>query len=273
MAKHYGLNRLIDYNIEDVDDTIKVVNPDHRKLQSEIKKLGGLLGRRKNEFATIALDCDIGDKNFNAKQIEKSKILEEIDEITKLIAEKKEKQKATVKHILISELPEDLRFKALSSNSKHFIDTIKMIAYRAETATVSILKESISDYGKDEARSLMRAIYQSPADLIVDKEKNTLTIKLHSLANRSSDRSVEYLCEELNATEMIYPETNLKLVYQLLTSKSEPIETGNEIKAFILPSIEKGEILTIDVLDKCLEKVNEVIMKPHEQILFEFMED
>lgn len=239
MSRHYGLNRVIDYKLEDVNDTTVIVNPIYRKLESEIRKLNSILNRKKVDFSAISLDCDIDDKKFNEKQVEKSKILESINETINLIKDKKEEKKLVKKYIMHSELPEDLQFKALSSNSKHFIDTIKMIAYRAETATVAILKESMTEYAKDEARSLMRAIYESAVDLTVDKQNQTLTITLHNLANRSLDKCVEYLCEELNSTEMKYPGTNLRLVYQLLTKKSDSIKS-NTTSEVILDHSEVG---------------------------------
>ena len=45
-------------------------------------------------------------------------------------ARKKEK-----KHITVGELPEEDQFEQLSQSGKHLIDTVKMIAYRAETAS------------------------------------------------------------------------------------------------------------------------------------------
>jgi len=42
---------------------------------------------------------------------------------------------------------------APETQSKHFIDTIKMIAYRAETALANLLRETISR--SDEVRSLL----------------------------------------------------------------------------------------------------------------------
>lgn len=226
MTRHYGLNRLIDYKLEDVVDTTLVVNPIYRKLESEIRQLNSTLNRQKVAFAAISLDGCIDDKKFQEKEIEKSEALESLNETINVIERKKAEKKLIKKHITHSELPENLQFKALSSNSKHFIDTIKMVAYRAETATVAILKESMTEYAKDEARSLMRAIYNSSVDLVVDAQNQTLTIKLHNLANRSSDKCVEYLCDELNALEMKYPGTNLRLVYQLLTKKSDSIKSN-----------------------------------------------
>jgi hypothetical protein len=41
------------------------------------------------------------------------------------------------------------------------------------------------------------------------------TVRLHHLANRSSDVAVRHLCKELTATETVFPETNLRLIYEL----------------------------------------------------------
>jgi hypothetical protein len=51
----------------------------------------------------------------------------------------KDMRKATAHHIAFKELPEPQRFRQLSTHSKHLIDTIKMIAYRAETAMANVL--------------------------------------------------------------------------------------------------------------------------------------
>ena len=113
----------------------------------------------------------------------------------------------------MKDLPEEDQFKQLSTQSKHFIDTIKMIAYRAETAMANLLRETLSR--PDEVRSLLRAIYSSEADLIPDHEQGTLTVQLHHLANRSYDVAIQKLCDELNTTETRFPRTNLRMVFKL----------------------------------------------------------
>jgi len=72
----------------------------------------------------------------------------------------------------------------------------------------------------DEARSLLRAIYRTEADLLTDNEKGILIIRLHHLANRSSDDVIHHLCNELNATESIFPGTNLRMFYELVSSRN-----------------------------------------------------
>lgn len=113
------------------------------------------------------------------------------------------------------DLPEEERFRQLGARGKYFIDTIKMIAYRAETAMAGIVREKLSRH--DDARSLLRAIYTTEADIVPDEVAGTLTVRLHQLANRMSSESVRHLCNELNAAMTLFPGTNLRLNYELVS--------------------------------------------------------
>ena len=90
-----------------------------------------------------------------------------------------------------------------------------MIAYRAETAMAQTIQENM--WRSDDARNLLRAIYANEVDLLPDPENRTLRVRLHSLANRSSDSAVAHLCSELNQTETIFPGTELRLVYEVVS--------------------------------------------------------
>jgi len=141
---------------------------------------------------------------------------EEIGNLQTEVTIVKEKRKNIAHHISISELPVEDRFRALSTESRHLIDTVKMAAYRAETAMVHILREKMSR--NDDAHSLLRAIYKTEADLLPDHEKGVLKVRLHHLANRSSDDAVRHLCDELNTTETVFPGTNMRIFYELVSS-------------------------------------------------------
>jgi hypothetical protein len=98
------------------------------------------------------------------------------------------------------------------------IDTIKMIAYRSETAMAHTLKEKMSR--QDDARALLQSIYTTEVDLIPDYSAETLTVRLHKMASRVHDDAVTYLCSELNDTETVYPGTNLRVIYELVSSRN-----------------------------------------------------
>ena len=72
----------------------------------------------------------------------------------------------------------------------------------------------------DDARSLLRAIYNTEVDIVPHPQANTLTIRLHPLANTSSDLAVRHLCAELNTTETLFPGTELRLIYDLVSSQN-----------------------------------------------------
>src|ERR1035437_6489716 len=105
----------------------------------------------------------------------------------------------------------------LLTERKHFIDTIKLIAYRAETSMASLLRDKLSR--ADDARALLRQIYDTEVDLLPDLKNKTLTVRLHHLAQAAHDEAVRYLCDQLNATATIFPDTELRLVYQVGTSQ------------------------------------------------------
>ena len=128
----------------------------------------------------------------------------------------KEKHKEVEHHIPINQLSESERFKRLAIPVKHFLDTIKMITYRAETAMVTIAREKMSRI--DDGRILLRAIYQTEVNLLPDQENKTLTVQLHHLASHCSDEIVQHLCNELNATNTLFPGTELRLIYKLGSS-------------------------------------------------------
>jgi hypothetical protein len=218
MRQSFNLDGLVDYGTDNVPETIMVVNPAHRALDGEVRKKVGLLNRRIAEFGSINLDDEIEPANAEAYAQKKSDLQEIITRLRKEVDELKTQRKATQRHIPYKDLPENARFDRLSTQSKHFVDTIKMIAYRAETAMAQIVRQKMSRH--DDARSLLRAVYSTEVDLIPDEEAKTLTVRLHPLANMSSDEALRHLCAELNATETQFPGTELRLVYELVSAQS-----------------------------------------------------
>ena len=51
-----------------------------------------------------------------------------------------------------------------------------------------------------------------------EPDQQTLTVRIHHLTQRAHDVAIRHLCEELNATETVFPGTNLKLIYKLGSS-------------------------------------------------------
>lgn len=212
MRQHYNIDGLVDYCLEDIPDATPVVNPDYRQLDSEIRSVNGKLNHRLAKFGSMNLEAEIKPQKVEAFEQQKAALLEEISSFQESVDTLKDKRKETDKHITMAELPEEARFSKLATQTKQLIDTVKMLAYRAETAMVNILREQMSRV--DDARQLVVALYQSEADLLPDHQNQTLTVRLHRLANHSNDQAIENLCRELNETETIFPGTDFKMIFE-----------------------------------------------------------
>jgi len=122
-------------------------------------------------FGAISMEEAIDPKPTDSFMQRKADAQEEVEHLQRECQRLKEERKQTARHITVAELPEEERFEQLSTPSKHLIDTIKMVAYRAETAMANQLREIISR--PDEARTLLThlchrnfQISYSPTDLI-----------------------------------------------------------------------------------------------------------
>jgi len=217
-ARNYSLDRLADYRTEAISEPLQVVNPDYRHLDGQVRSTTGKLNRRLANFAAITLNEPIEPKHVEPFLRRKASSQEEIEALQRHLDTLKAKRKETPHHIAIEELPEEVRFRQLSTQSKHLVDTIKMIAYRAETAMANSLREHLTR--PDEARRLLCALYTTDADLLPDPAAGTLTVRLHHSANAATDQVIEKLCEELNATETVFPRTTLRLVLKWLSVNS-----------------------------------------------------
>jgi transposase-like protein len=211
--EHFGLDRLIDYRTQEISEPIRVVNPAYRKLDGQLRSGTGKLNRLLAQFGALNIEQRIEPEHLEPLVRQKSALHEQIEQLQTEVKTLKQTRKATAHHIAFKDLPEDERFRQLSTHSKHLIDTIKMIAYRAETAMANLLCENLSR--RDDTRSLLQALYATEADLIPDYQEHTLTVRLHHMANGYSNEAIRKLCDELNATETLFPRTDLRLILKL----------------------------------------------------------
>ncbi len=82
---------------------------------------------------------------------------------TKLI-ELKGQRRTTPKKITLKDLPPEERFPRLPTGSKHFVDTIKMIACPAQNAGADLAGEKVR--GPDDVRFFVLQVLQNSANLI-----------------------------------------------------------------------------------------------------------
>jgi len=213
MREHYAIDRLVEHGTQPLPETTPVVNPAWRKLDSQIRREQALLQRDQAAFGALSLSAVPEPPELETWQQHKACLHQALTTRQTHLAELKGKRKETPRHVALKELPQQEQFPRLRAERKHFVDTIKLIAYRAETARVGTAREALARH--DDGRALVRELMRSPADLYPDLQAKTLTVRLHPLPSRLQDQAVRHLAEELTATETVFPGTDLRLVFKL----------------------------------------------------------
>ena len=224
MREHYSLDRLVEYGTELIPDAISVVNPPWRKLDSQIRSKTSQRYRLTAQFGALALSEQPTESELQGYQQRKGQLQEQIQHLDLEIHTLKQQRQQTPHHIPVKSLPEEDRFTRLRTERKHFVDTIKMIGYRAETSLASLLREHLAR--SDDARVLLRQIFHNEVDLVPDSVTHTLTVRLHHLTQAAHDQAIAQLCATLNETQTVFPGTNLKLIFEIGSSKIPP---GQEV--------------------------------------------
>jgi hypothetical protein len=183
MRQHYNLDRLAEYGTEPIPDSIQAVNPAWRQLDSQIRAKTATRRRQLALFGAWELQSSLAEPEVARYQQKKAQLQEEMDNLNREIDELKKQRKETPHHIPVKDLPESDRFSRLLTERKHFIDTIKLIAYRAETSMASLLRDKLNR--EDDTRALLRQIYETDIDLVPDLETNTQRATAPSHAGRT----------------------------------------------------------------------------------------
>jgi Transposase protein len=110
---------------------------------------------------------------------QKAKLLEQVEHRQHQLEKLKAERKAIERKLTLKELPEADRFTQLRTAKKHFVDTLKLIAYRAETALLHLVREKLPR--ADDGQALVRQVFNSAVDLCPDHQKKTLTVRVHPL--------------------------------------------------------------------------------------------
>lgn len=218
MLEHFGIDRLIEYETEPMPDTARVVNPKYREFESEIRKINSKRARLLAQFGSIKLEAIDEPQMVKRYETKMAQLREEITTQETALSQLKQQRKKHPKHIAFAQLPQEEKFQKLATDKKHFIDTIKMIAYRAETALANIIRPKM--VRKDEARSVVRQIFAKDVNLKPDKANKRLTIELHNLTNEYEDKLGQIICDTLNETGTTFPGTDMEIFYKLVSEKN-----------------------------------------------------
>lgn len=222
MRDEFNLDALPTHELEPLAADTMVVNPLRRAYDKAVRRLDHQLGRLRNRIADAAHR-----KQPTAELKRELRDLEGGREIVR------SSRREVPTHCRAGDLDEAGQLDALPSRERLLLDVIRMIAYRAETRMMLPVMQAQGR--KPHPRKLLRALFTADADILPDPANGVLRVYILGLANDACDRQIEALLAELNAAETLFPETGLRMVYEVAAapestkSASPQISRGQEI--------------------------------------------
>jgi DNA-binding CsgD family transcriptional regulator len=210
MTQNYALDALVSYDLEPADPQREIANPAKTKVSSEIRVLRktlsdlhsklGLLTSRSKEPARAAVPNSM-----------RKTLSSQISKFERQILALKKKRSALPSRIKVGNLPPDSQFR-LETERKILTDTVKIIAYRVESALLGAIRPYYSR-SEHEGRQLIQEIFQSSGDLKV--HRNTVTVTLEPLSSPHRTQVLIALCRHLTGHQCRYPGSNQQLTFQV----------------------------------------------------------
>jgi len=215
MIAEFNFDKMVQYGVETIDENTKVINPAYNKLTQQIKKATEKQRRTESQLYELMEKLQQTKKGNEQLQVtEKQATVQQTSQTyaTK-IAELKAGRKEITRTIALKDMPEANRYNCLKKESKLFMNVIKMIAYRAETVLYNLIKPIFKSAQK-EGRQIIQSMLASDADILPDYEAKTLTVKIHGQATPKINEILKKLCDQLNETKTIYPQTDLTIIFK-----------------------------------------------------------
>ena len=201
-----------------IPDTYTIPNPSYISLCQSHKSIAGKLARQKQLLAekVMAYDRTENEEKQMEKYLrQKSDILQTIELYQSELDAVKLKKKDEPKRVDIRDVDPEKELLTVSNDQKQLMDTVKMIGYRAETALANQIKSHMKN--PEQARTLIRNIYQSHADLKVDLHNKRLCVLLHNSNSAAEDNIIRELFKILNQCHTVFPDSDLTMYYSLVS--------------------------------------------------------
>jgi len=205
IRKHYALDHLLRYAVAPWPATMRGVNLAWRTLERQRRSLTTQRHRQLVEFGSLNLTAPIEPEKVEGYLQKKAALQADLTRLDTQLLTVKDQRAQTQHHVPLSQPKPEERYTQLGTGSQDLADTIKLVAYRAETAMAAVVREALPTGRREEARRLLQSLYTSEAGLEPDATAGTLTVRLAHPANPLVARALELLCAELTQTQTEVP--------------------------------------------------------------------
>jgi transposase len=214
MRQHFALDALVTYATEPADPERTIPNPERKTVATRMAKARTALKELEQAYGQQARSNPEAQRpTMRGFKIAQAELNQRISTLQTNLNKLQARLAKLPKRVPVNAVLDEAEIVTLAPEAKHLTDTIKMVAYRAETALVHALTTNYART-EDEGRALIREMLLTSADLFPQPADHRLVVRLHAMANPRSNQALARLCETLNALQIAYPGTDLTIVYQ-----------------------------------------------------------
>ena len=219
MRHEFALDHLPTTAVEPADPDRSVPNPAVKEKKRELGRIKAQTTKAEQAYGQKAHDNQERQRRtVRGFKISHAELGREIKKLRQARQQLEAEMKALPTRVPVREVMNGEPIVRLERERKTITDTLKMVAYRAETQLANLVGPLLP-YRHDEARKFMRQVFELPADLLPDYEHRKLVVRLHSMATPRSNRALGALCDVLNDLNVCYPKTKLRLVLEAPTPR------------------------------------------------------
>jgi len=214
MRQHFALDALVTYAVEPAELERSVPNPQRKTLTKELRAARVAVAELEQAYGQQArINPEAQRPTMRGFKIAQAELAHQLREAEAQCQQIEDRLAACPQRVSLNTLLDEQEIVRLAPEAKHFTDTIKMLAFRAETALVRCLTLN-GVRTEDDGRAVVREMLLSSADIVPQPEQKRLLVRIHSLATPRHNKALAKLCQTLNVLEIHYPGTELTLVYE-----------------------------------------------------------
>ena len=221
--RELSIDRLAGYALASAAEHETLKNPAHTAVDARIRRLRAeeaKLQAQRGQLVLATSDGEAVKAHINACE----PMDQRLEALATELKDQRTLRRTLPKRIALKDVPESQRPQFIAPARTQFLNSIRITAYRAETALALILREHLARH--DDARSTLQGLFRHDADLVPNLHDRTLTVRVHHFTNPQTSIAMKAVLATLTESETVYPGTDLVLRYELV---SDPSPTGQEV--------------------------------------------
>ncbi|MCH7733365.1 MAG: helix-turn-helix domain-containing protein [Candidatus Marinimicrobia bacterium] len=209
MEREFNFNHAVTYDVEPADPNRLVPNPKRKENIKIRTKINQEIERCLKQIGALTVE------NTTENQEQIASIQERMIRLKKEYDGIDKKVKSQAEKVPLKTVRDPAKIVQLNRDSISFMNGIKMVSYRVETAMINLVRPFFPRC-QDEARKFMKAVFQLQADIIPDEQASKLIVRLYGMSNPRQNKILHRLCNLVNEEKICYPGTKLVMDFQTL---------------------------------------------------------